>query len=360
MTTARLSLALLEWVADRTAPGQPDVDVRAWPQLPDAASGQALKLAQELAAAGLVSYEVDQHQLRLTPEGTAHVEQLRARRGNVPFRRGQARNAVLRWLYDQPGRKGIFGIRNYYDLSSFQDDERSNLDGVQFSHDEIRDAYNDLRHWGLATEWGRAFNGPTSSILYPTAMANGKLCVEQWGGDVAAYMDHRQGAGTKTVNYYIDRSPTVIGSTGVTQNNHGQPSATPRASSEQERLYARLLVDCDASMSPATKGYPSGWDDEARQESHETAQRRFELIAEAEALASAAVYGLWLQAIEADQEIVDLSSNLPWSPEDVAREIERSPQAKRRQQAREALRAQVRLELGRDPLSDRAHRDDAP
>ncbi|MFC9331451.1 hypothetical protein [Kitasatospora sp. NPDC057015] len=109
-----------------------------------------------------------------------------------------------------------------------------------------------------------------------------------------------------------------------------------------------------------TKGYPSDWDDEGRSESYESAKRRSKLIAEVEALASAAVHELWLQAIDADQEVVELISSLPLSPEDVAREIDRSSQAQHRQQAREALIDQVRLELGREPLVDRARPDDAP
>ncbi|MFD8318505.1 hypothetical protein [Kitasatospora purpeofusca] len=360
MNAARLRLALLEWAVDRTAAGHPNVDVRAWPTPPDVAPDQVFEVVQESAAAGLVNCAADQHQLRLTPKGIAHIQQVRARRGDRPFRHSQARSALLQWLYDQPGQRGL-SLRGYYDLSFFRRDDRSHLDGVQLRDREIRDAYDDLREWGLAQEAGWTIIGITSSIQHPKATANGKLCIEQWGGDVAAYMDYRQGTSAKTIyNINLNDSTAVIDSEGFTQNNQTQAGASPQASSEQERLYTRLLVDNDATMSPATKGYPSDWDDEARSESFATAKHRSKLIAEVEALASAAVHTLWLQAIDADQEVIDLSSNLPWSPEDVAREIERSPQSKRRKQARDALRAQARLELGRDPLVDRARPDDAP
>ncbi|MFJ4095147.1 hypothetical protein ACIPYS_26460 [Kitasatospora sp. NPDC089913] len=357
MDAACLRLALLEWAAGRTAAGQLDIDVRAWPMLADTESGQVFDLVQELVVAGLVSCSAGQHQLRLTAEGVTHIEQVRARRSDLQFRRSQARNAVLRWLYDQPGQRGL-GLRSYYDLSFFRRDRRSYLDCVQLSDREIREAYDDLRELGLAREAGWTIIGVTSSIQHPTATTDGKLCVEGWAGNVAAYVDHRRVAASAPT-YNINNSTAVIDSKHFTQDNRVPTSTPPRASSAQEQLYTRLLADSTATMSTRTKGYPSDWDDDARTESYETAKRRSELIAEAEALASATVYELWLQAVEADQEVIDLSSNLPWSPDAVAEEIGRSPEGQRRNQAREALRAQVRLELGRDPLVCRADPEDS-
>lgn len=134
----------------------------------------------------------------LSRDAEAQVQAWATLRTHRPTRAMACRSALLDWLYEQP-----------YDQSGkgheLLDDARGYFYGVQFSVpdiEEARDVLGDQRLLEGIAAWG-------ASYLRPSITAEGKVCVERFNSDVAAYLDRSRGGHSVSYNTNIDRSSGV-------------------------------------------------------------------------------------------------------------------------------------------------------
>ena len=92
-------------------------------------------------------------------------------------RRAACRDALLEWLYEQPGQVPAVG--------PFLADTRAYFFGDRFTEDEANEALDHLGEVGLAKGISAAWGG---SLLRPEVTADGKICVERYDSNVGAWL----------------------------------------------------------------------------------------------------------------------------------------------------------------------------
>lgn len=136
--------------------------------------------------------------LALGTDGEAQVQAWAALRRHRATRAMACRSALLDWLYDEPESQSGEG-------HELLDDARGYFYGVQFSVPDIDEARDYLGAQGLLegiAAWG-------ASYLRPCITAAGKVCVESFDSDVAAYLHQARGGNSVSYNTNIDRSSGV-------------------------------------------------------------------------------------------------------------------------------------------------------
>ncbi|GAA2343563.1 hypothetical protein [Dactylosporangium salmoneum] len=129
----------------------------------------------------------------ITGSGSEAVEARRERRLDPVGRNAAARNAIVRWLYSQPGYEAD-------DLGPMMVDPISLYEAVPLSLDDLEAALIYLKRKGL-------IDGVTYAerewVAQPVLTDKGVDCAEHFKGSVADYVRHNEGRGASTHNISI-------------------------------------------------------------------------------------------------------------------------------------------------------------
>lgn len=190
---------------------------------------------------------------RLTPVGASLASAWATARASLRQRRAACRDALLEWLYEQPGEVS--------DVTAFLPDVRARFFGDPFSEAEANEALDYLGEVGLAKGISVAWGG---SLLRPDVTADGKTCVERYNSSVGAWLA-RSGTGT---TFSISNSQGVT----IASNSPGATQTVTITTDARQQM----LQTADALLATLPV---LGLDPEDVDRAHEVAER---LRAEAE------------------------------------------------------------------------------
>ncbi|MFP8888060.1 hypothetical protein [Streptomyces mangrovi] len=134
-----------------------------------------------------------------------------------------SRTALLKWLWHQKQQRASGGPMPNV-LGVLSDDEFAMDQGVRFTEDEIDRASAHLEQHGLI-KGGGTIDEKAGPVLAEIT-APGEDCVENYNGDVSAYIRQRNG-GTVTFHIATNMGNIAANSTGFTQNAVTQASSAP-------------------------------------------------------------------------------------------------------------------------------------
>lgn len=179
---------------------------------------------RQLSSEGLIyldgSFVLKGASFMITPAGRADVEARRVRLADCSLRRASARDAVVKWLYDQPGHKS-------QSLQGMMKEPVSFYEGEPFELSDLDEAVEYLVERGLV-KGVRTWAG---TIARPELTDKGFHCAELFGSSVSAYVRSQTSSSVQhNVNFNGPVSGNVAwASTSVTQTATGGMTATDLA-----------------------------------------------------------------------------------------------------------------------------------
>lgn len=118
----------------------------------------------------------------LTGHGRSEIERVLVRRADPARRAMAAREAIVRWLYEQPSKEA-------QDIQQFIGTTHSYYEGALFELADIDSALTYLKDRGLIdgiATWG-------AGLVRPRLTSEGVDCIEQYDGSLSAYLRSSQG-----------------------------------------------------------------------------------------------------------------------------------------------------------------------
>lgn len=158
-----------------------------------------------------------------------------------------SRTALLRWLWHQQHEQAPGGpMPNVVGVLS--DDELAVDQGARFTEDEIDRASAHLEQYGLIA--GGGTTDRNAGPVFARITAAGEECVENYNGDVSAYIRRKDNGGV-TFHIATNTGNIAANSTGVTQNA-GQgisgPARILAAADLIQQLTPALTADADEQL----------------------------------------------------------------------------------------------------------------
>jgi hypothetical protein len=155
---------------------------------------------------------VEVQSARLEPEGADLVAELKRQRDDPRARRQACRAAILRWL-DEAG-------SDNQQLAAFDASTHAWHLGTRFDTAERDRALQDLKEFGLI-RGGGAWGGP--AVLRPSLTGDGRVCAEDYDGDVTAWRSAVRGGTVSIVgdNNAIGHGNAIGEGNAVAHSNSG-------------------------------------------------------------------------------------------------------------------------------------------
>lgn len=205
---------LLEWLCDQPDNIYSDITEFIGEEGLPQKSGRAL--VEHLRSQGLVRTAIgldDRPDSMITPEGIAHLHQIRARRENPALRAHNLRDRMLQWLYQYEQVVGVDGMAPA-DWTGFLDGDGARFLGERFNRAEIEQAASYLTGRNLITAFRIDQAGP--GWARPRLTDDGRDCLLDFGGSISDYLRRNR----RSVNTYIGNNSgnVAVGSENFTQN----------------------------------------------------------------------------------------------------------------------------------------------
>lgn len=159
----------------------------------------------------------------ITPQGRAHVDQIRSRQQDRAGRQRACREALVAWLYEVDAA----GPRRSTVWRGFFSDPRSTYFGDSFAEREVDRAAGWLQRQGLI---GGTPSAQTEGPVRPYLTDRGTCCVEEFGGDVHRYVEAMQQPQPPAAGTTIHLSATNV---QLATGDHARQTMTVTQASHQ-------------------------------------------------------------------------------------------------------------------------------
>lgn len=167
---------------------------------------------------------------RLTPAGASLAGTWATSRRSLRQRRAACKDALLDWLYEQPG--------DLRDAGQFQADVRAYFYDDQFNEAEVSLALAHLQELGLVQGKRTA---QSDRLLRPRVTSDGSTCVERYDSNVGAWLA-RAGSGTTFSISHSQGVTIASNSPGATQTVTITTDARQQMLQTADALVATLPV----------------------------------------------------------------------------------------------------------------------